>query len=72
MNEQRRVAGSLVHSPLNSGTHVNPSLIVGVIALLAWIALAFVFPVATGWIHLLLALGVVLLLRRVVTGRAAW
>jgi len=51
---------------------VNPSLIVAILALLAWIALAFVFPVASGWIHLLLGLGVVLLIRRVVTGRAAW
>ena len=52
--------------------HMNLSLAVGILSLLAWIALAFVFPVATGWIHLLLGLGVVLLIRRVVTGRNAW
>ena len=51
---------------------MNPSLIVGVLCLLAWIVLVFLHPVATGWVHLLLAAGVLLLIRRVVTGRAAW
>jgi len=51
---------------------MNLSLAVAIVALLAWIFLAFIHPLATGWIHLLLALGVVLLIRRVVTGRAAW
>ncbi len=51
---------------------MNLSLVVGVVSLLVWIFLAFIHPLATGWIHLLLALGVVLLVRRVVTGRRAW
>jgi len=51
---------------------VNLSLAVGILALLAWILLVFIHPLHTGWVHLLLGLGVVLLIRRVVTGRAAW
>jgi hypothetical protein len=51
---------------------VNISLIAGILALLAWIFLVFLHPLHTGWVHLLLGLGVVLLIRRVVTGRAAW
>ncbi len=51
---------------------MNPSLAVGILALLAWIALVWVHPVAHGWPHLFLALGVILLIRRVVTGRKAW
>jgi uncharacterized membrane protein len=51
---------------------VNLTLIAGVLSLLLWIALAFVFPVGAGWPHLFLGLGVILLIRRVVTGRSAW
>jgi hypothetical protein len=51
---------------------VNLSLVAGVLSLLLWIALAFVFPVGAGWPHLFLAAGVILLIRRVVTGRSAW
>lgn len=51
---------------------MNISLAVGIAALLAWVVLVFVFPVASGWVHILLAAGVLLLIRRVVTGRAAW
>jgi hypothetical protein len=51
---------------------VNLSLILGVLSLLVWITLAFVIPVGAGWPHLFLAAGVILLIRRVVTGRAAW
>ena len=50
---------------------MNLSLIAGVACLLAWILLVFVHPVAAGWVHLLLAAGLILLVRRVVTGRAA-
>ncbi|HTT69415.1 MAG TPA: hypothetical protein VMF70_15430 [Gemmatimonadales bacterium] len=51
---------------------MNISLALAIVSLLAWLVLVFVHPVASGWIHLLLAAGVVLLVRRVVTGRAAW
>ncbi len=51
---------------------MNPSLAVGILSLLAWIVLVFVHPVAHGWPHLLLALGIVLLIRRVVAGPAKW
>lgn len=51
---------------------LNPSLALGLAALAAWIVLGFVIPVGAGWVHLLLALGVLLLLRRVVTGPEAW
>jgi hypothetical protein len=51
---------------------VNVSLVGGVILLVAWVLLAFVFPVGAGWPHLLMAGGVMLLIRRVVTGPKAW
>jgi hypothetical protein len=51
---------------------VNLSLVLGIVSLLAWIILAFVVPVGAGWVHLFLAAGVILLVRRVVTGRHAW
>jgi len=51
---------------------VNVSLIVGVASLLLWIVLVFALHVPAGWPHLFLAAGVVLLIRRVVTGRSAW
>ncbi|HXY67799.1 MAG TPA: hypothetical protein VEH62_00020 [Gemmatimonadales bacterium] len=51
---------------------MNLSLAVAILALLAWIFLAFLHPLQTGWVHLLLGLAVVLLIRRVVTGRSAW
>ena len=44
----------------------------GIIALVAWLILGFIVPVGAGWPHLLLALGVLLLIRRVVTGPEAW
>ena len=50
----------------------NASLIVGALALIAWLVLGFVVPVGAGWPHLLLPLGVVLLIRRVVTGPERW
>ena len=39
------------------------SLVAGVASLLLWILLAFVMPVASGVVHLLLAAGTVLLIR---------
>ena len=51
---------------------MNLSLLAGIAALLLWIVLAFVVRVPHGWPHLLLGLGVILLIRRVVTGRNAW
>jgi len=51
---------------------VNASLVGGVVLLVAWVLLAFVFPVGAGWPHLLMAGGVMLLVRRVVTGPKAW
>ena len=51
---------------------MNLSLILGLLSLAVWIVGTFLHPVGAGWIHLLLAAGVILLIRRVVTGRAAW
>lgn len=51
---------------------VNLTLAVAVMALVAWIVLGFLVPLGAGWVHLLLAAGVMLLVRRVVTGRQAW
>jgi hypothetical protein len=51
---------------------MNLSLGLGILALAAWILLTFVAPVGAGWVHLLLAAGVILLIRRVVTGRREW
>jgi hypothetical protein len=51
---------------------MNFSLVLGVLSLLAWIVLVFVLPVGAGWPHLFLAAGVILLIRRVVTGPRAW
>jgi len=51
---------------------MNLSLVLGLLLLVAWGFLAFVFPVGAGWVHLLMAGGVVLLVRRVVTGPKAW
>jgi len=51
---------------------VNLTLIAGVVSLLLWITFVFILHVPQGWPHLLLGLGVILLIRRVVTGRSAW
>jgi len=51
---------------------MNWSLGLGLISLAAWLVFTFIAPVGAGWIHLFLAAGVILLIRRVVTGRAAW
>ena len=51
---------------------VNLTLAGAVALLAAWVLLAFVFPVGSGWVHLLIGAGVILLIRRVVTGPRAW
>ena len=51
---------------------MNLSLILGLLCLAAWLVCTFVAPVGAGWIHLFLAAGVILLIRRVVTGRREW
>ena len=50
---------------------MNLSLAAGILSLLIWILLVFVHPVGAGWPHLFLGLGVILLIRRLVTGRHA-
>ncbi len=51
---------------------MNLSLVLGLLSLAAWAVLVFVVRVPHGWPHLFLALGVILLIRRVVTGRSEW
>ena len=51
---------------------MNWSLGLGVLFLAIWMVGTFVAPVGAGWIHLFLAAGVILLIRRVVTGRREW
>ena len=51
---------------------MNTSLLLGLLSLALWIVLIFALHVAAGWPHLFLALGLILLIRRVVTGRSAW
>lgn len=50
----------------------NASLVGGLVLIALWVLLAFVAPVGAGWVHLLMAAGVILLIRRVVTGPQAW
>lgn len=45
------------------------SLVLGVALMIAWIVLGLVVPLGAGWVHLLLAAGVMLLIRGVVLGR---
>ena len=51
---------------------VNLTLIAALAAFAVWVVLAFVAAVPAGWVHVFLAVGVILLIRRVVTGPAAW
>ena len=44
------------------------SLVLGVALMIAWIVLGLVVPLGAGWVHLLLAVGVMLLIRGVVLG----
>lgn len=72
MSAEKEIAEQLLKSAHREGSPVNLSLVVGVLSLLLWIALVFVLHVGAGWPHLFLAAGVILLIRRVVTGRSAW
>ena len=51
---------------------MNLTLLAGLLSLATWVVLIPILHVPHGWPHLFLAAGVILLLRRVVTGRAAW
>ena len=51
---------------------MNLTLVLGLLSFVAWIVLVVVLHVPHGWPHVFLALGVILLIRRVVTGRSAW
>lgn len=42
---------------------MNPTLVAAVISLVIWFVTTFVVPVGLGLVHILLALGVVLLIR---------
>lgn len=44
------------------------TLALALLCLVVWIIGGFVVPVGSGWIHLFLGAGMVLLVRRVVTG----
>jgi len=50
----------------------NPTLIAALLSFAVWVLLAFVRPAGAGWVHVFLAAGVILLIRRVVTGPDAW
>lgn len=54
------------------GRTFNPTLVAALVLLAAWLLLAFVLAVPTGWVHVPLAAAVILLVRRVVTGPQAW
>ena len=54
--------------PSRSELLALPSLLAALIPLLVWIVGTFVVPVGSGWIHLFLAVGVVLFIRWVVKG----
>lgn len=43
------------------------TLVAGLLTMAAWIVFGLIVPIGAGWIHLLLALGVMLLIRAVVT-----
>lgn len=45
-----------------------PALVVAILSLAFWIFVTFIAPLGAGWIHLFLAVGVLLLVRWVVTG----
>ncbi len=47
---------------------MNVTLVVAVTLLVAWIALVFVAHVPSGYVHILYAVGVTLLARRVLVG----
>ncbi len=48
------------------------SLGLALLSLLIWIVAIWIVPVHAGWIHLFLAAGVILMVRRIVVGRQSW
>jgi hypothetical protein len=62
----RIVKEGIVKAP--GGFAMNVTLITAIAAIAAWIALAFVAHVPSGYPHLLYAVGVTLLARRVLIG----
>jgi hypothetical protein len=48
------------------------SLGLALVSLAVWIMGVWITPVHAGWIHLFLAAGVLLLVRRIVVGRDGW
>lgn len=44
------------------------SLVLAIVSFALWIVLAFVTPVAAGWVHLFYAAAVVLISRRILVG----
>jgi hypothetical protein len=48
---------------------VNLTLLIAIAAFVLWILFGFVWPAGTGVIHVLFAIGVMLLARRVLVGR---
>lgn len=59
-------------APAPKARTFNATLLGAVAALVVWVVLAFVMRVPAGWVHLFLAAGVLLLVRRVVRGPGAW
>jgi hypothetical protein len=51
---------------------VNATLIAAMVCLVLWLVFGVVVPVGVGAVHLLLAIAVLLLVRRIVTGPKAW
>ncbi len=48
---------------------MNTSLIGAILCILLWVALAFLVAVPSGWVHVPLALGVVLFAKAIIEGR---
>jgi hypothetical protein len=47
---------------------MNLSVALALVSLVLWIALAFVTPIAAGWVHLFYAAAVLLIARRILIG----
>ena len=48
---------------------MNASLIAAIICIVLWIFLAFVAAIPSGWVHLPLAVGVVLIAKAILDGK---
>lgn len=64
--------GAAPQAPAPKTRFFNPTLLAAVAALVLWVVLAFIVHIPSGWVHLPLAAGVLLLVRRVVTGPREW